>query len=344
MQLTLKELTHLINGKLEGNQDVEVSQLMKIEEAIKGSVTFIANPKYIKYFETTEASAIIVADEFDLHGENGKNVIKVKDPYSAFGILQEVFKVQKKNRIGIDPKAIVHSSCIIGKDVYIGNGAVIEENCTLGDNVCIHSNTVISENSQIGANTIIYANCSIYDHSIIGSDCIIHANTVIGADGFGFAKEANGRYKKIEQNGNVVIGNEVEIGSNCSIDRASMGSTVISDGVKIDNLVQIAHNVFVGENTVIASQSGISGSTRIEKNCIIGGQVGLVGHISIAEGSMINAKSGVSKTISESNKKWNGAPAMDFTESLKLEALRRKLPIFEAKIKALEEQLIKANQ
>ncbi|MFN5705789.1 MAG: UDP-3-O-(3-hydroxymyristoyl)glucosamine N-acyltransferase [bacterium] len=339
MQFKATEICVLLNGELEGNPDVVVSSLAKIEEGRIGALSFLSNPKYEPYLYSTEASVVIVNKSLVLEKPIQATLIRVDDAYSAFSILLEKYNTIKLNKYGIEEPNFISKSAKIGKDCYIGAFAYIGHNVIIGDNVKIYPQAYVGDNSVVEDGTTLFAGVKVYSDCNIGKNVIIHSGAVIGSDGFGFAPQADGSFQKVAQIGNVIIEDDVEIGSNTSIDRATIGSTIIKKGVKLDNLIQIAHNVEVGNNTVIASQSGISGSTRIGESCIIGGQVGIVGHISIAKGSQINAKSGISKSITEENKQWNGAPVSPFRDSLKMQAVYRRLPDLEKKIEELEQKL-----
>jgi UDP-3-O-[3-hydroxymyristoyl] glucosamine N-acyltransferase len=339
MQFKATEICVLLNGELEGNPDVVVSSLAKIEEGREGALSFLSNPKYEPYLYSTDASIVIVNKSLVLEKPIQATLIRVDDAYSAFSILLEKYNTIKLNKFGIEEPNFISKSAQIGKDCYIGAFAYIGHNVKIGDNVKIYPQVYIGDNTVIADGTTLFSGAKVYSDCSIGKNVIIHSGAVIGSDGFGFAPQADGSYQKVAQIGNVIIEDDVEIGSNTSIDRATIGSTIIKKGVKLDNLIQIAHNVEIGNNTVIASQSGISGSTRVGENCIIGGQVGIVGHIQIAKGSQINAKSGISKSISEENKQWNGAPVSPFRDSLKMQAVYRRLPDLEKKIEELEQML-----
>ncbi|MFC2134026.1 UDP-3-O-(3-hydroxymyristoyl)glucosamine N-acyltransferase [Bacteroidota bacterium] len=342
MKINLKEAADLVGGKIIGDAETEISNIAKIEEAQNGDLTFLHLPAYEKYLATTKASVILVKP--DIPKDRDDIVyIEVKDPHSA---LQQIIIKYANPEIpfkGIDNSASVDQSAVIGSNVTLGKNVVISANCAVGDNTVILHNTVVMENSKIGTNTIIHPNVTIREDSIIGNDVIIHSGTVIGSDGFGYAQDEKGLFQKIPQIGNVVIEDKVELGSNVSIDRAAMGSTVIKKNVKIDNLVQIAHNVILGENTAIASQTGISGSTKIGSNCILAGQVGIVGHIDITDGVIVGAQSGVSKSIKKPGK-YFGYPAKEMGVSLRLESHIRNLPNYASSIKALEEKIKKLEE
>ncbi|UKJ09395.1 UDP-3-O-(3-hydroxymyristoyl)glucosamine N-acyltransferase [Solitalea lacus] len=339
MLFTAAELGQLLNGVVEGNPDVTVSTLAKIEEGTTGALSFLANPKYLPHLYTTNSSVVIVNKDLVLTGEVLCTLIRVDDAYSAFSILLEKYNTIKQNKSGIEQPSYISQSATVGDNLYLGAFAYIGNNAKIGQNVKIYPQAYIGDNVKIGDNTTIFAGVKIYSDCVIGNNVIIHSGTVIGSDGFGFAPQADGTYTKVAQIGNVVIEDNVEIGSNTSIDRATMGSTIIGKGVKIDNLIQIAHNVEIGANTVLAAQSGVSGSTKVGENCVIGGQVGIVGHITIAKGSQFGAQSGVHRTIEEEGKKWNGSPIVPYFHSLKTVNSLPRLPELERKVSELEKQL-----
>jgi len=337
MQLTAHQIGILLEGTVEGDPGVTVNQLSKIEEAREGSLSFLANSKYEQYVYNSGASIIIVNDDFLPAHPIKSTLIKVKNAYSAFSVLLEKYdELIKLKKSGVETPSFIHPTAKIGKDVFVGALAYIGPNVIVGDGCKIYPNTYLADNVVIGKNVTLYAGVKVYFNCNIGNNVIIHSGAIIGGDGFGFVKSPEGSYKKVSQIGNVVIEDNVEIGSNTTIDRATMGSTIIRKGVKLDNLIQIAHNVEIGANTVIAAQTGISGSTKIGENCIIGGQVGIVGHISIANGSNIGAKSGVNNTIKEENQSWNGLPLTSLRESLKVQVVTRRLPDLEKRIEELE--------
>lgn len=338
MQFTAQQIATFIQGKIEGDPDVAINKLAKIEEADEGSLSFIANPKYEEHLYDSNASVIIVNDSLLLERPVQPTIIRVKDAYSGFAQLLEKYNelMSQNKKSGVSELAYVSDNAEIGKDVFIDAHVYIGDNVKIADNVNIHAGAYIGDNVEIGANTAIHAGVKIYDNCIIGADNIIHAGVVIGSDGFGFAPQKDRTYKKIPQIGNVVIEDNVEIGANTTIDRATMGSTYIRKGVKLDNLIQIAHNVEIGEHTVIAAQTGISGSTRIGRNCVIGGQVGIVGHIQIADNTSINAQSGLAKPISKTGTAVTGSPAFDYKSALKSQAIFRNLPELQQKLISLE--------
>jgi len=341
MQFTAVQIATLIQGKVEGNPDAVVNNLAKIEEATEGSLCFLANPKYEDHIYTTKASVVIVSHGFEPKGEIKPTLIRVQDAYNGFTILLEKYNeiVAQKAKKGIEEPSFIAKSAKIGQNVYIGAFSYIAENAVIEDNVQVYPGCYIGENVAIKSQSVIHPGVRIYNDCKIGSKVTIHSGTVIGSDGFGFAPQQDGTYKKIPQIGNVVIEDDVEIGANVTIDRATMGSTVIKRGAKLDNLIQVAHNVELGENTVIAAQAGISGSTKLGKNCIIGGQAGIVGHLHLAEGTRINAQSGLSKSVTTPNTALTGSPAYDYKSSLKSQAIFRNLPEINQRLQKLEEMM-----
>ena len=326
MQISAKELSQLLNGTLEGDPDVQVSQPSKIEEATKDSICFFANPKYEHYVYSTEASIILVSNDFKPSQPVKATMIRVDDVYKSVSFLLENFAQKNNGQAEISAQAFVHDSAKLGKNVSIGPFVVIEEGVEIGDNCSIQAQVFIGKNAQIGNDVIVEPGVKIYHECVIGNDCILHANVVIGSDGFGFVPEEDGTFKKIAQIGNVVLEPHVEVGANTTIDRATMGSTVIRQGVKLDNLIMIAHNVEVGKNTVIAAQSGIAGSTKIGENCMIGGQVGFVGHITVANGVKVQAGTGVSRSVKEEGITIYGYPHLPYFDYLRSYNIFKKLP------------------
>ena len=337
MQFSAAQIALLINGTVEGDVSATVSSFGKIEEAKKGELAFLANPKYEEFLYTTEASVIIINESLELRQPVPAALIRVPDAYSAFAtLLQKYQELMRQQLKGIQQPSHIAESVKIGENVFVAAFAYLSDNVVIGNNVKIYPDVFIGNNVKIGDNTVLNAGVKIYHDCIVGSNVTIHAGTVIGGDGFGFAPQQDGSYKKVPQIGNVVIEDFVEIGANATIDRATIGSTIIRTGAKLDNLIQVAHNVEVGSNTVIAAQAGVSGSTKIGSNVMIGGQAGIVGHIQIADGSKINAQSGVSKSIKSPNSSVTGTPAYDYTSALRSQALSRKLPDLEKKIAELE--------
>lgn len=345
MQFSASQIALIINGKIEGNEDATVDSFSKIEESKKGNLSFLANLKYEEYLYTTEASIVIINESLQLKQPVSATLIKVKDAYFAFATLLKTYdELIAQQLVGIQQPSYIADTAILGKDIFIGAFAYLSPKALIGNNVKIYPNVFIGNNVSIGDNCIIHPGVCIYHDCIIGNHVTIHSGTVIGSDGFGFAPLHNGAYSKIPQIGNVIIEDFVDIGSNTTIDRATMGSTIIKSGTKLDNLIQIAHNVEVGNNTVIAAQVGISGSTKIGKNVMIGGQAGIVGHITIADGSKINGQSGVSKSLKTPDTVVTGSPAFDYTTALRSQAIQRNLPELEKRIIELEKlikQLIK---
>lgn len=335
----------LINGKVEGNAAATVSSFGKIEEAREGQLAFLANPKYEDFLYSTGATIIIINDSQTLKQSLNATLIRVPDAYTAFATLLAAYqKMATQQLSGTQEPVYLSKTVKVGQQVFLGAFVYAGENVVIGNNVKIFPQVFLGNNVTIGENTIIHPGVKIYHDCKIGSNVIIHAGTVIGSDGFGFAPQADGSFQKVPQIGNVIVEDGVEIGSNATIDRATMGSTVIKSGAKLDNLIQIAHNVEVGNNTVIAAQAGVSGSTKIGNNVLIGGQAGIVGHLQIADGSKINAQSGVSKSIKTPNTAVTGSPAFDYTSALRSQAVSRNLPELEKRIKELEklvEQLTK---
>ena len=299
MKYTALEISEILNGKIDGISSKEVTSLNKIEESTKNSITFLGNKKYIPWVYKTKASIIIVSEDFNPKKSISATLIRVKDPYIAFVKLLHKFHDSSIKKSGINDSAVISASSKIGKNVSIGHFSCIGENVVIGKNVVILNNVNIDDNVIIGNNSIIYSGAAIYKNSVIGNNCILHSNAVIGSDGFGFAPDSSGKFQKVPQIGNVIIKDNVEIGASTTIDRATLGSTVINKGVKLDNLVQIGHNVVIGENTVMAAQCGIAGSTKIGKNCQIGGHVGMVGHITIGDNVKINGKACVFKSVKD---------------------------------------------
>jgi UDP-3-O-[3-hydroxymyristoyl] glucosamine N-acyltransferase len=340
MIINLKEAADFIGGKITGNDGIVLHKLAKIEEAQEGDLTFLYLPAYEKFFDSTKASAILVKTGFNKTRDD-ITYIEVDDPNKAFyKLLIRYFSPAFLLEPGIDASASVHKDAVIGKNVAIGKNVVIGANTVIGNNTKIFHNTVILENVEIGEGSLIFQNVSIREKCKIGKRAVIHPGVVIGSDGFGFYQDDKGKFQKIPQVGIVVIGDDVEIGSNTTIDRASIGTTYIHDGVKIDNLSQIAHNVVIGEDTIISSQVGISGSTKIGKKCYVLGQAGLTGHIEIGDGVTIIAQSGVSKNIHKPGI-YFGSPAKEMKTAYKLESHIRSLPEYAAKIKELEEKIKK---
>jgi UDP-3-O-[3-hydroxymyristoyl] glucosamine N-acyltransferase len=338
MQFSASQIADIINGTVDGNAETTVHSFGKIEEAKSGQLAFLANPKYEDFLYSTKASAIIVNSNLQLKQPISATLIRVPDAYSAFAVLLDKYQQIKTQQLtGIQQPIYMDPSAKIGEQVFIGAFAYLGEQVTVGNGTKIFPNVYLGNNVTVGNNSMIHPGVKIYHDCVIGSNVVIHAGTIIGSDGFGYAPQPDGSLKKVPQIGNVVIEDGVEIGANTTIDRATIGSTLIKSGAKLDNLLQIAHNVEVGNNSVIAAQSGVSGSTKIGKNVMIGGQAGIVGHIQIADGSKINAQSGVSKSIKVPHSAVTGSPAYDYTAALRSQAITRNLPQLEKRIKDLEE-------
>ena len=336
MQFTAQQLALMLNGSVEGDPSVHVNQLGKIEEAQAGSLTFLANPKYEQYLYTTGASIVIVNNDQALAEPVGATLIRVENAYMAITMLLDMYNKLKLDKTGIEQPSFIHPSAKIGDNVYIGAFAYVGPNVKIGNNCKIYPQTYIADDVVLADNVTLFAGVKVYFDCKIGNNVIIHSGTIIGADGFGFAPVGDGTYSKIAQIGNVIIEDDVEIGSNTTIDRATMGSTIIRKGVKLDNLIQVAHNVEIMSNTVVAAQTGISGSTKVGENCIIGGQVGIVGHITIAKGTQVQAQSGISRTLAEENKKWMGSPAQPYSNHMRSQIVINRLPDLEKKVNELE--------
>lgn len=343
MQFTAEQIATLLKGQVEGNPETLVDQLSKIEEAGPKSLTFLANPKYEHFIYDTDAGIIVINEDLALQKTVKATLIRVKNAYTAFTELLKLYDEMRNERSGIDEQVFIHESSSIGQNPYIGAFSYIGKNVVIGNQVKIYPQVYIADDVKIGDNSVLLPGVKVYKDCIIGNRVIIHAGSVIGSDGFGFAPKEDGSYEKIPQIGNVIIEDDVEIGANTVIDRATLGSTRILKGVKLDNLIQIAHNVEVGSNTVIAAQTGVSGSTKIGENVVLGGQVGVVGHISIAKGSQVQAQSGINRSILEENKKWGGSPAFPYSNELRSQVLYSKLPELEKRITELEKQLNEKN-
>jgi len=341
VQLTINNICELINGKLENstNPDFLISAIVGIEEASENHLSFLHNNKYTHHIYTTKAAAVLVDKTFKPEKKISSALIRVDNVYNSLIQLLEITEITKF-RNGIEEPVYLADNVFIGENIYLGAFCYIGKNSRIADHVKIYPNCYIGDDVVIGENTILFAGVKVYSGSRIGENCILHSGCVIGSDGFGHAPQKDGTYKKIPQVGNVVIHNHVEIGANTTIDRATIESTIINAGVKLDNQIMIAHNVEIGENTVIAAQTGISGSTKIGKNCVIAGQVGFVGHIQIADGSRFGAKSGISQSIEEPDKDWFGVPLMPVSTTLKIHAILKKLPELYKQINTQQKEII----
>ena len=339
MEFTAATIAGFLKGEVEGNPDIKVNTVAKIEEGHQGALSFLANPKYEHYIYTTASSVVLVNKSFIPSGKIDATLIKVDNAYEAFASLLRLVDQARPRKKGIHPTAVIESTAAVGSDVYIGPYAYIGENCIIGDGCSLYPHVYIGDNTRLGINCTINPGVKIYHDCVVGQGCIIHAGSVIGSDGFGFAPQSENEYMKIPQLGNVILEDFVEIGANVTIDRATMGSTIIHKGVKLDNLIQIGHNVEVGENTVMAAQTGIAGSTKVGKNCMFGGQVGIAGHIKIANGSKIGAQGGILGDIKEENTVIIGSPAFEIKQFMRSTVIFKKLPDLKTKVDTLEKEL-----
>lgn len=339
MEFTANIIAEYLKGTIEGDPNAQVNSVSPIENGKKGSLAFLSNPKYAKYIYTTEATIVLVNKDFKAEDKVKTTLIRVEDAYKAFASLLDLYQRSIPQKVGVDSKASIKDTATIGEDCYIGDFAYIGEKVSIGNNVKIYPQVYIGDNTKIGDNCILYPGVKIYHGCNIGKNCIIHASSVIGSDGFGFAPTQDGTFKKIPQIGNVIIEDDVEIGSNVSIDRATMGSTIIRKGVKLDNLIQVAHNVEIGENTVSAAQAGISGSSKVGKNCMIGGQVGIAGHIIIADKVQLGAQSGVPNNVKQEGAILLGSPALDFRNASRSMAGFKNFPDIINRLNQVEKEL-----
>ena len=338
MKFTAQQIAEYLNGEVVGNSEITVNTLSKIEEGTPGSLSFLANPKYNQYIYNTEASIVIISKEFKAEAEIAATLIKVDDAYGAFATLLKIYNQVKHQKSGVEQPSFIADSASVGGETYVGAFAYLGENVKVGNGTKIYPHVFVGDNVEIGENCLILPGVKIYADCKVGSEVTIHAGTVIGSDGFGFAPNSKNSYDKVSQIGNVIIEDHVEIGSNVSIDRATLGSTIIHKGVKLDNLIQIAHNVEIGENTVIASQSGIAGSTKLGKNAMIGGQVGVIGHVNIGDNVKIAAQSGIGKDLKD-NEVVQGSPAFGYGEYQKSYVYFRKLPQLAKDIHNIEKKI-----
>jgi len=339
MEFTAATIAGFLKGEIEGNADIKVNTIAKIEEGQTGALSFLANPKYEHYLYITKSSVVLVNKSFVPAQKVEATLIRVENAYEAFASLLRLVDQARPRKKGIHATAIIESTAKIGSDVFIGPYAYIGENCIIGDGCSIYPHVYIGDNTKLGNDCTINPGVKIYHDCILGDGCTIHAGTVIGSDGFGFAPQSESEFMKIPQLGNVVLEDHVEIGANVTIDRATMGSTFIRRGVKLDNLIQIGHNVEVGENTVMAAQTGISGSTKIGKNCMFGGQVGLSGHLKIANGTKIGAQGGILGDVKDENTTIIGSPAIELRQFLKSSVLFKRLPEMKLKIDSIEKEI-----
>ena len=338
MKFTAQQIATQLEGTVEGDPDVEIFQLSKIEEAKEGSLTFLSNPKYTPFIYKTEASVTIVNQDFVAENDLSTTLVRVQDAYGSFSVLLDYYNKIQTDKVGIEKSAIIDPSVEMGENCFTGHMSLIEEGSIIGDDVKIFSQVYIGHNVSIGSGTVLLAGAKILDGTQIGKNCVIHSGAVIGSEGFGFAPQENGAYKKIPQTGNVLLGDNVNVGANATIDRATLGTTTIADGVKLDNLIQIAHNVSIGKNTVIAAQTGIAGSTKVGENCVIGGQVGIGGHITIGDNVKIGGQAGVISDI-ENNAIILGTPAFSYTAYNKSYVYFKNLPKLVKEIDQIKKKL-----
>ncbi len=339
MEFNALTIAGFLKGEIEGDPEAKVNTIAKIEEGCQGALSFLANPKYEPYLYTTMSTIVLVNRSFIPTGKVEATMIKVENAYDAFASLLRLVDQARPRKKGIHPTAVIEPSAIIGKEVYIGAYSYIGENCRLGDNSSVYPHVCIGDSTSVGENCILYPGVKIYHECIIGNNCTLHAGTVIGSDGFGFAPQSESEFMKIPQLGNVIIEDNVEIGANVAIDRATMGSTIIRKGVKIDNLIQIGHNVEIGENTVMAGQTGIAGSTKVGKNCMFAGQVGIAGHLKIADGTKIGAQAGIPGDVKKENSILLGTPAMDHKDFLRSSVVFRKLPDLKSRVDEMAKEI-----
>lgn len=339
MEFTAATIAGFLNGEIEGNPEIKVNTVAKIEEGHAGALSFLANPKYEHYIYTTKSSVVLVNKSFVSSAKIGATLIRVENAYEAFASLLRLVDQARPRKTGIHPTAVIESSAKIGSDVYIGPYAYIGENSVVGDGCAVYPHVYLGDNSSLGKNCTLNPGVTVYHDCVIGEGCIVHAGSVIGSDGFGFAPQSENEYMKIPQLGNVILEDNVEIGANVTIDRATMGSTVIHKGVKLDNLIQIGHNVEIGENTVMAAQTGIAGSTKVGKNCMFGGQVGIGGHIRIADGTKVGAQAGIISNIKEENTVIQGSPAIEIKQFMKSSVIFKRLPDIKTKIDTIEKDV-----
>ncbi len=338
MKFTAAQIAGILEGEVVGNPEAEVFKLSKIEEGTEGSLTFLANPKYTNYIYSTKATVTIVNSTFEPEQEITTTLIKVEDAYKSFSKLLEYYNQVKLMKSGIEQPSVISDGVTYGSDLYLGSFCYVGKNVTIGKNVKIYPNSFIGNNVTIGDDCVFFAGVRIYSETVIGNRCTIHSGTIIGSDGFGFAPQEDGTYAKVPQIGNVIIEDDVEIGACTTVDRATLGSTIIRKGVKLDNHIQVAHNVEIGENTVIAAQTGIAGTTKIGKNCLIGGQVGFAGHLVIGDGVKIQAQSGIGKNL-EAGEVVQGSPAFNYGDFAKSFVHFRNLPKIVTEIEELKNKI-----
>jgi UDP-3-O-[3-hydroxymyristoyl] glucosamine N-acyltransferase len=343
MQFTAQEIALLLNGTVEGDPAAVIDKLAKIEEATPGSLSFLANLKYEQYLYTTDATVVIINKDLELSETVKATLVRVENAYSSFSILLEKYNTIKLHKAGIEQPSFIHPSAKVGENCYVGAFAYIGAGAKVGKNCKLYPNTYIADNVTLGDNVTLFPGVIVYFDCVIGSNVIIHSGAIIGSDGFGFAPNPDGTYNKVSQIGNVIIEDDVEIGANTTIDRATMGSTIIRKGVKLDNLIQIAHNVEIGAHTVIAAQTGISGSAKVGENSVIGGQTGVAGHLRVAKGSQIQGGSAVFHSLLDENRKWGGNPAIGFWDHMRIKVVSGRLPELEKRVIELEKAIAELN-
>ncbi|MEL7270731.1 MAG: UDP-3-O-(3-hydroxymyristoyl)glucosamine N-acyltransferase [Bacteroidota bacterium] len=338
MKFTATQIAGILEGEVDGNPEIAVHKLSKIEEGEQGSLTFLANPKYTSFIYSTKASITIVNKDFVPEQQLSTTLIKVEDAYKSFSKLLEYYNQVKSNKVGVEQPSFVSETASYGDGFYLGAFSYLSDNVKIGNNVKIYPNVYIGENVTIADNVVVFAGAKIYSDSIIGRECVIHSGVIIGADGFGFTPNEKGEYSKVPQTGNVILEDHVDVGAGTTIDRATLGSTILRKGVKLDNQIQIAHNVEIGEHTAIAAQTGIAGSTKIGKHCLIGGQVGIVGHITIGDRVRIQAQSGIGRNV-KSDEVLQGSPALNYGDYNKSYVHFKNLPKLASTINNIEKKL-----
>ncbi|MEM6894080.1 MAG: UDP-3-O-(3-hydroxymyristoyl)glucosamine N-acyltransferase [Bacteroidota bacterium] len=338
MKFTATQIAGILEGEVDGNPEIAVHKLSKIEEGEQGSLTFLANPKYTSFIYSTKASITIVNKDFVPEQQLSTTLIKVEDAYKSFSKLLEYYNQVKSNKVGVEQPSFVSETASYGEGFYLGAFSYLSDNVKIGNNVKIYPNVYIGENVTIADNVVVFAGAKIYSDSIIGKECVIHSGVIIGADGFGFTPNEKGEYSKVPQTGNVILEDHVDVGAGTTIDRATLGSTILRNGVKLDNQIQIAHNVEIGEHTAIAAQTGIAGSTKIGKHCLIGGQVGIVGHITIGDRVRIQAQSGIGRNV-KSDEVLQGSPALNYGDYNKSYVHFKNLPKLASTINNIEKKL-----
>ncbi len=339
MEFTAQQIADFLGGEVQGDPTIKVDNFSKIEDGKKGTLSFLSNPKYSQYVYDSESSIILLNVDFQLEKDVKATLIRVTDAYESFAKLLSLVETAQPRKTGISSQAFISATAVVGENAYIAPFAYIGDGVIIGNNVSLHSHVCIEDNTVLGENVILYSGVKVYNNCKIGNNCIFHSGVVIGSDGFGFAPTADGSYQKIPQLGNVIIEDDVEIGANTTVDRATMGSTIIHKGVKLDNLIQVAHNVEVGNNTVMAAQSGIAGSSKVGKQCVVGGQVAINGHITIADGTMFGGQTGVANSIKEPSQIYQGSPAIPISNYRRSSIAFKNLPELHKTINALQKQI-----